>query len=92
MCQKQLFFAITPCSPAYIVQKIYSTDAQSCEMPVVDVNNDNKLDIIIANFQSHNVGVLLNTGNDIFTAQTAYSTDGLNPYSVVVIDITSDEF
>ena len=56
---------------------------------VVDVNNDSKPDIIVANYDSNNVGVFLNTGNGTFIAQTTYSTSS-NPLGVAVVDINSD--
>jgi hypothetical protein len=58
---------------------------------VVDVNSDNKPDIIVANYYNNNVGVLLNSGNGTFTAQTSYSTGvGSYPYAVAVVDVNSD--
>ncbi|CAF4678656.1 unnamed protein product, partial [Rotaria magnacalcarata] len=38
-----------------------------------DVNGDGEPDIIVANYLSNNVGVLLNIGNATFAAQTTYS-------------------
>ena len=53
----------------------YATDNQpEAAVAVVDVNSDSKPDIIVANSGSNTVGVLLNTGNGTFTAQTTYST------------------
>ncbi|CAF1001333.1 unnamed protein product [Adineta steineri] len=58
---------------------------------VVDVNGDNKPDLIVGNFKTNNVGVLLNAGNGKFLNQKIYST-GLNsqPLSVFVADINCD--
>jgi hypothetical protein len=56
---------------------------------VVDVNSDSKPDIIVVNYNSDNVGVLLNTGNGTFIAQTNYSTD-TNPQGVAVVDVNND--
>ncbi|CAF4424173.1 unnamed protein product, partial [Adineta steineri] len=56
---------------------------------LVDVNSDYKPDIIVANYGSANVGVLLNAGNGIFNAQTTY-TVGNEPYSVAVVDVNND--
>lgn len=58
-------------------------------MSVADVNGDNKRDIVVANLGSNNVGVLLNTGNGTFTAQTNYTT-GIWPRSVTVADVNGD--
>jgi len=58
-------------------------------LAVVDVNSDSKPDIIVTNYGSINVGVLLNTGNGTFAAQQVYST-GSGPEAVAVVDINSD--
>ncbi|CAF3685790.1 unnamed protein product [Rotaria socialis] len=56
-----------------------------------DVNDDGKLDIIVANTLSNNVGVLLNIGNGTFTAQATYSTgSGSSPNFVVAADVNGD--
>ena len=57
---------------------------------VVDVNSDNKPDIVVANLGSNNVVVLINTGNGTFLNQSTYSTDNSGPYSVAVVDVNSD--
>jgi hypothetical protein len=72
-----------------MAQTTYSTDSSPLGIAVVDVNNDSKPDIIVANINSNNVGVLLNTGNGTFTAQTTYST-GSGPYGMAVVDVNSD--
>jgi hypothetical protein len=54
-----------------------------------DVNGDNEIDIIVANYASNNISVLLNIGNGTFTAQMTYSTDS-GPYSVAVADVNGD--
>ena len=56
---------------------------------MIDVNNGGKPDIIVANFDSNNIGVRFNTGNGTFTTQTTYSTDPC-PFSVAVADINRD--
>ena len=74
-------------------QTIYSTGASSLpsSVSVVDVNNDNKSDIISLNGNLDNVGVLYNRGNGTFTSQTAYSTgSGSAPRSMVVADVNND--
>ncbi|CAF2091481.1 unnamed protein product, partial [Rotaria magnacalcarata] len=53
------------------------------------VNGDGKPDIIVANADSNNVGVLLNIGIGTFSAQTTYST-GIWPGSVVAADVNGD--
>ena len=51
----------------FLSQTTYSTGTNPHGVAVVDVNSDNKADIIVANRGSNNVGVLLNTGNGTFT-------------------------
>jgi hypothetical protein len=80
-------------SGTFTAQTTYSTgsDSDPINVAVVDVNNDSKPDIIVTNFASNNVGVFLNTGNGIFTAQTTYSTgSGSDPYGMAVVDVNSD--
>ena len=56
-----------------------------------DVNNDDWMDIISANLDDHNVGVLLGRGNGTFGSMMTYST-GINshPYSVDLGDMNGD--
>jgi hypothetical protein len=71
----------------------YSTGNYSTprSVSVVDVNNDGKPDIIVANQNSSNVGVLFNYGNGTFRPQTTYSTgNNSSPISVVVVDVNND--
>ncbi|CAM4818368.1 unnamed protein product [Rotaria magnacalcarata] len=77
----------------FAAQTTYSTGSSSAPVSVVavDVNGDNKTDIIVANYDSDNVGVLLNIGNGTFAAQTTYSTDsGSDPYYVAAADVNDD--
>ena len=53
------------------------------------MNGDGKLDIVVANQGSNNVGLLLNNGNGTFATQLTYSV-GSQPYSVAVADINGD--
>ena len=72
-----------------MAQTTYSTGSSPYRVTVVDVNSDNKPDIIVTNFGSNNVGVFLNTGNGTFTAQTTFSIVS-GPYGVAVVDVNSD--
>jgi hypothetical protein len=77
----------------FAAQQTYSTGGASLPvgLAVVDVNNDNKPDIIVANQYGYNVGVLLNGGNGTFLSQTAYSTgSSSHPQFVSVVDINGD--
>jgi hypothetical protein len=74
-------------------QTTYSTGSDSYPQctSVVDVNNDTKPDIIVANNGGNDVGVLFNSGNGIFLPQITYST-GLDSYppGVAVADVNND--
>ena len=77
----------------FTAQTTYSTGANSNPFSVaaVDVNGDNKTDIIVANYLTNNVGVLLNRGNGTFAPQATYSTgSGSNPSSVATADVNGD--
>ena len=77
----------------FLAQTTYSTGAGSNPrgVAVADVNSDNKPDIVVADYTSNNVGVLLNAGNGTFLAQTNYSTgSGSSLYSIAAVDVNSD--
>ena len=72
----------------------YSTGKLSypTSIAVGDFNNDNRLDLVIANSQKNNVGIMLGNGNGDFGAQTTFSTGVFSyPYSIVVGDFNSDD-
>ncbi|CAF2141717.1 unnamed protein product, partial [Rotaria magnacalcarata] len=76
-------------SVTFLTQTTYSTVSNPFSVALVDVNSDNKPDIIVANWNSNTVGVLLNNGNGTFLTQTTYATD-TNPISLAVVDVNSD--
>ncbi|CAF3389526.1 unnamed protein product [Rotaria socialis] len=58
---------------------------------VGDFNNDNQLDIAVANSDGDNIGVLLEYGNGSFSTQAIYSTGNTSgPCSISVGDFNSD--
>ena len=71
----------------------YSTGENSAPqyVCVTDLNNDNRMDIVTANYGSDTVGVLLGQDNGTFANVTTYST-GINslPWSVAVGDLNED--
>ncbi|CAF4309273.1 unnamed protein product [Rotaria socialis] len=66
-------------------------DSLPSAVAVGDFNNDNKLDIVSANFGTGNIGVFLGYGNATFAFQTTITT-GINshPYSITVADVNND--
>jgi hypothetical protein len=69
----------------------YSTGLDSSPYSIAagDFNNDSRLDIVVANYYSNNVGIFLGYGNGSFTNQTTYPTDSF-PSSVAVEDFNND--
>ena len=55
---KQTSFCFLVCN-MFLTQTTYSTGSGPVSVTVVDVNSDNKPDIVVANEGSANVGVLL---------------------------------
>ena len=56
---------------------------------VADLNGDGKADLVSANTNSNNVGVLLGNGDGSFQSQVAYPT-GVQPFAVTVNDFNGD--
>ncbi|CAF1448430.1 unnamed protein product, partial [Rotaria sordida] len=56
---------------------------------VADFNNDNRLDIAVANAGTNNIGVFLGNGNGTFSNQTTYPA-GSYPVSLTVGDFNKD--
>ncbi|CAF1634035.1 unnamed protein product, partial [Adineta ricciae] len=76
----------------FIFSSKYSTGSNSkpaC-VSVSDVNNDQKPDIVVVNYGTDSVGVLLNFGNGTFRPQMLYSTSS-NPQSVYILDVNGDD-
>ncbi|CAF2216805.1 unnamed protein product [Rotaria magnacalcarata] len=74
---------------SFEIRKTYSTgyDSHPYSVTVSDFNNDNHLDIIVANYGTNYVGVIIGHDNEAFTVLTIYPTGfGSNPTSVTVGD------
>ncbi|CAF3745768.1 unnamed protein product [Rotaria sp. Silwood1] len=57
-----------------------------------DVNNDNHLDIAVANYNTHNIGIRLGYGNGSFDNQVTYSVGELAyPTCVTIVDLNNDD-
>jgi hypothetical protein len=55
-------------------------------LAVADFNHDGKLDVVVANYDSNNVSVLLGNGDGTLSAQTNYAV-GIQPFAVAVGDL-----
>ena len=72
---------------------IYSlgNEATPAGIVISDLNNDSRLDIVVANSGSNNIGILFGYGNGSFSNVQLYPTgDGSTPYSVVTADMNGD--
>ena len=79
---------------SFATAKMYSTELDSTpsSIAVGDFNNDDILDIVVSNYGTNNIGVLLGYGNGTFVYQMSRSRDYcLNPFSVRVGDFNSDD-
>ncbi|CAF3577720.1 unnamed protein product [Adineta steineri] len=71
----------------------YSTgnDSQPCSVSVADLNNDNRLDFVVANSGINSISIFLSNGTGTFSNQINYSTGvSSQPYSVVILDFNND--
>ncbi|CAF1303378.1 unnamed protein product [Rotaria sp. Silwood1] len=74
-------------------QIVYSTGlaSQPYSIAIGDLNNDNLLDIVVANSGRDNVGIFFGHGNGMFREQITFSTGtGSRPHSVTVADLNKD--
>ncbi len=76
---------------SFASQKVFLTGPNSFPYSITagDFNNDTFLDIVVANYNSNNVGVFLGRGNGSFANQTSYPA-GSGPQSVAVGDFNND--
>ena len=77
----------------FLAQTAYTTGGGSNPRSVAltDVNGDNRLDIIVANDGTDNVGVLINRGNGTFLAQASLpALTNSGPRSIAVADVNGD--
>ena len=70
-------------------QATFATGTDPYGMAVADVNGDGKRDLVVANYASNSVGVMLSAGDGTFGSQATYAAGG-NPVFVAVVDINRD--
>src|SRR5579862_4071918 len=78
---------------SFLSQRTFTTGykSQPKAVSVGDFNNDTLLDIIVANYGTHNVGMLLGDGNGSFANVKLFSIDyESHPFLVLVGDLNND--
>ncbi len=81
-------------TPNFTAQKTFATGSAPYSVSVGDFNGDGRPDLVVANYTSNTVSVLLSTTasgatTPSFAAQQTFAT-GFNPYSVSVSDFNAD--
>lgn len=73
-------------------QQTISTGADSCPYSVAinDLNNDTYLDIVVANYGIHSIGIFLGRGNATFMNQKIFSLGSSRPLFVAAGDLNND--
>jgi hypothetical protein len=74
-------------------QQTYPTDLQSIPRSIVvgDFNNDNNLDIAVANYGTHSIGIFLGNGSGIFNDQEVVSLGSSRPLFIAIGDFNNDK-
>ena len=81
-------------TPSFAAQQTFATGSYPRSVTAADVNGDGKPDLIVANYDSNTVSVLLNTTapgatTPSFAAQQTFAT-GSHPRSVTAADLNGD--
>ncbi|MCC3153338.1 FG-GAP-like repeat-containing protein, partial [Hymenobacter sp. BT770] len=81
-------------TPSFAAQATFATGSSPYSVAAADVNGDGKPDLLVANYYSNSVSVLLNTAatgaaTPSFAAQATFAT-GSSPSSVAVADVNGD--
>ncbi|CAF5068317.1 unnamed protein product, partial [Rotaria sp. Silwood1] len=74
-------------------QKTYSTgsDSHPVSVAVGDINKDYRPDIIVGNFDTNSITILLGQSDGTFTNQSAFSIGASRPKSIAVGDFNNDD-
>ncbi|WP_343787452.1 beta strand repeat-containing protein [Dokdonella soli] len=81
-------------TPSFATQQVFATGNGVGSVAIADVNGDGKPDIVVSNYSSNTVEVLLNTtppgaATPSFAARQAFAT-GRGPYWAAVADVNGD--
>ena len=75
---------------AFQAPQSYATGPFPVAVVLGDTTGDGKLDLVVANYDSPTVSVLLGNGNSTFQAQQTFATVSGTPVSVVLADVNGD--
>ena len=86
--------ALGATTPSFAAQQTFATGSHPTSVSATDVNGDGKPDLIVANFSSNSLSVLLNTtapgaATPSFAAQQTFAT-GSGPGRVTAADVNGD--
>ncbi|WP_073284336.1 FG-GAP-like repeat-containing protein [Hymenobacter psychrotolerans] len=68
----------------------YNVGTAPAGLKLGDLNGDGRLDLVVANYNSSNLGVLLGQAGGTFGLMTAYSSGAANPREVALADFNLD--
>ena len=73
-------------------QQTYSTDFEShpCSVAVGHLNNDDYMDIAVANYATNNISIFLGNGDGTFIDPRQFSTGSSHPLFVTTADVNND--
>ncbi|CAF1645956.1 unnamed protein product, partial [Adineta ricciae] len=89
----RIFFGDTDGSFSDEITLSTGIDSSPYAISISDFNNDNQLDIVVANYGSNTLGILLGCNGKTFFDQIIYSTgDFSQPYDVAIGDVNNDQY
>jgi FG-GAP-like repeat len=78
-------------APLFLPVVLYDSGGRyALSVAVADLNADGKPDIVVANWGSGTVGVLLGNGDATFQAAASYASGGSQANSVAIADVNGD--
>ena len=77
---------------AFVEQHTYPTDSEShpCSVTVGHLDDDDYVDIAVANYATNNIGIFHGNGDGTFSDQWHFSTGSSHPLFVTTADVNND--